>query len=304
VGQVVGECFRDCGRPVDEGFVERLVGILAALKVNPRQKRDAGAQTQRLDRDITFHIAKAQELARGDAPAAPEARHKCTSELVRLGTEKLRIVAAPSPASSVADSALQAAFDELVQVIRALLGEATNQHKKVQKQYDAFQSKVKMAMMGDDAEYLRVLKVDQDLDGEIRRLSERKRELQRQLEEVSMDLTAAENRKRQHAASSAGVIALYQQRMRAFQGEDTKMSGSYSTAQVALEHATRAHEFLAGLCDATLSTLAERRERSAAALSDGNRQASAPPRPCLNGSNRSPLARRRAARETCGHSAR
>lgn len=269
--KVVGECFRECGRPVDTNFVDQLVVILAALKVNPRHKRDAGAHAQRLEQEISFNIAKAQELSRGDVPTAPEARHQCTSELVRLGAEKLRIVAGPL-AEEVEETKLRVLFEQLSQVIKELLGEATNHHTSIGKQYDAFQNKIKTAMMGDDAEYMRVLQIDQDLDKEMRRLADKKRDLQRQLEEVTVDFGAAEARKRQHTQSSAKVINLYTQRMKAFTGEDGKMTTTFKTAQGALDRSTRAHEFLSGLCDVTLLKISNRKEKTSRARKDGSRQ--------------------------------
>jgi len=270
--RMIGECFKESQRSLPDGFVDHLLVVLTALKVNPKSKRDSGYALHKIDEEIKFHIAKSQELARGGAAAAPEARHKCTAELMRLGTEKQKMLACSKPEGETDEGQLRVVFEELVTVLGTMLSEFSQTHSQVQRQHEAFQNKIKMAMMGDDAEYMKVLEIDQQLDNEISRLQARKLELQRELEEVSMGLANAEQRKRAHHSSSSKIINVYQQRMKAFQGDDSKMTNAFKSSQSALDRCQKSHQFLSMLSETTISTISERSQRVSREREEANRQ--------------------------------
>eukprot|EP00960_Hanusia_phi_P052453 761467-Hanusia_phi.AAC.3 len=157
-------------------------------------------------------------------------------------------------------------------VISAILQEVITRYNTAETQYETFQSKIKTAMMGDDAEYLRVVEEDQRLDSELSRLMARKRELQAQLEEVSVQISSVEQKKRNHHAASHKIMATYHKRMKSFQGEDDKMSIAYKNSKAALERCQRGHSFVASLCDETFGSLQERTTRIDKDRREANRQ--------------------------------
>ena len=183
----IGDSFRDNNRTVPDEFIQQILAVIRALKVNPSIMRDSGQAIHRIDEQISFQTAKWQEMIR-EGSAAPDARHRCTAELVRLGVEKHKLLTGSSlaPSSSpvfecdtLADGEqVQVLFEELVSVINAMLEECTTNHASAQRQYEAFQTKIRAAMMGDDVEYQRVLEEDSRLDAEISKLTARRNELQ------------------------------------------------------------------------------------------------------------------------------
>jgi chromosome segregation ATPase len=163
-------------------------------------------------------------------------------------------------------------FEELLSVISEVLEQCSTQHAAAERQFETFQTKIRAAMMGDDVEYTRVLEEDSRLDAEISRLNAKKAELQRQLDEVTVELQATENKKRQHNAQSHKIMSTYNQRMKSFAGDNQKMSSTYEKASAALQRTTKSKQFLSSLCESTISTIADKSQQTARVTKDMNRQ--------------------------------
>mmetsp|Transcript_14537 Transcript_14537/g.49647 ORF Transcript_14537/g.49647 Transcript_14537/m.49647 type:complete len:546 (-) Transcript_14537:543-2180(-) len=272
--KTIGECFRESGRTIPEEFVGQILVVVTSLKVNPKLKRTSGITLNKIDDEISFNLAKAQELQKDNAMAAKEAMFRCTSELVRLGLEKNKLLSSSTLPFTEAfeEGHVRAVFEEMNSVISAILQEATTRYNTAEMQYETFQSKIKTAMMGDDAEYLRVVEEDQRLDTELARLMARKRELQAQLEEVSIQISSVEQKKRNHHAASHKIMATYHKRMKSFQGEDDKMSIAYKNAKAAFERCQRGHSFVSSLCDDTFGSMQERTTKGDRDKKEANKQ--------------------------------
>jgi len=272
--KTIGECFRDSGRTIPEEFVNQILVVVTSLKINPKLRRTSGLTLNKIDDEISFNLAKAQELQKDNAMASKEAMFRCTSELVRLGLEKNKLLSSSTcqVAEAFEEEHVRAVFEEMDSVISAILQEVITRYNTAETQYETFQSKIKTAMMGDDAEYLRVVEEDQRLDSELSRLMARKRELQAQLEEVSVQISSVEQKKRNHHAASHKIMATYHKRMKSFQGEDDKMSIAYKNSKAALERCQRGHSFVASLCDETFGSLQERTTRIDKDRREANRQ--------------------------------
>jgi hypothetical protein len=171
--KAVGECFRDNNRVVPEDFVDQMLAVVRALKLNPFIARDSGQAVHRLDEQISFQMAKWQELTREGGTSAPDARHRCSAELVRLGVEKHKLLTGSEPSSSAVSSRsdsiadqehVRVLFEELMSVVSEVHEQCSTQHAAAERQFEAFQTKIRAAMMGDDVEYTRVLEEDQRLD--------------------------------------------------------------------------------------------------------------------------------------------
>lgn len=170
--KVVGETFCDNNRVVPEEFVEQMLAVVRALKLNPAIARDSGQAIHRLDEQISFQMAKWQELTREGGASAPDAQHKCSAELVRLGVEKHKLLTGSEPSSSavsrsdsIADQEhVRVLFEELLSVVSEVHEQCSTQHAAAERQLEAFQTKIRAAMMGDDVEYTRVLEEDKRLD--------------------------------------------------------------------------------------------------------------------------------------------
>lgn len=163
-------------------------------------------------------------------------------------------------------------FEEVLSVISEVLEQCSTQHAAAERQFETFQTKIRAAMMGDDVEYTRVLEEDSRLDAEISRLNAKKAELQRQLDEVTVELQATENKKRQHNAQSHKIMSTYNQRMKSFAGDNQKMSSTYEKASAALQRTTKSKQFLSSLCESTISTIADKSQQTARVTKDMNRQ--------------------------------
>lgn len=231
--KAMGECFRDNNRTVPDDFVEHMNAVIRALKVDSAIRRDSGQALYRIDEQMSFQMAKWQELTREGAASAPDARHRCSAELVRLGVEKHKLLtgastaanrASASSSSTLADQEhVRVLFEELLSVINNVLEACSTEHGAAERQFEAFQTRIRAAMMGDDAEYTRVLEEDRRLDAEISKLTAKKLELQRQLDDVSVELQTYEHKKRAHTQQSAKVLSTYNQRMKSFTGENQKV---------------------------------------------------------------------------------
>jgi hypothetical protein len=95
------------------------------------------------------------------------------------------------------------------------------------------------------------------------RLNAKRAELQQQLDEVTVELQATENKKRSHNAQSHKVMSTYNQRMKNFAGENQKMSSTYEKASSALQRSSKSKQFLSSLCESTISTIVDRSHQTA-----------------------------------------
>jgi chromosome segregation ATPase len=95
------------------------------------------------------------------------------------------------------------------------------------------------------------------------RLNAKRAELQQQLDEVTVELQATENKKRSHNAQSHKIMSTYNQRMKSFAGENQKMSSTYEKASSALQRSSKSKQFLSSLCESTISTIADRSHQTA-----------------------------------------
>jgi hypothetical protein len=103
--KVIGDCFRESNRTIPEDFVEQMLAVVSALKVKvPALRRNSGQALHRLDEQIAFQMAKLQELTREGSIPAPDVRHRCTAELVRLGVEKHKLLVVGAPQDSGGDA--------------------------------------------------------------------------------------------------------------------------------------------------------------------------------------------------------
>jgi len=138
--KAVAESFRDNNRPVPEDFITQMLVVIRTLKSNPSMKRDSGQALHRIDEQISYQMAKSQELAREGAASAPDARHRCSAELVRLGVEKHKLLtgSGKSPNATVAASESDALadqenvrvlFEEMLSVVNNVLSECTSKHR-------------------------------------------------------------------------------------------------------------------------------------------------------------------------------
>jgi len=151
--KAVGECFRDNNRVVPDDFVEQMLAVIRALKIDPNVRRDGGQALHRVDEQIAFNMAKSQELSREGASSAPETRHRCSAELVRLGVEKHKLLTGGAGAGIAAPSCVLAdqehvrvLFEELLSVVESVLSECSVAHTQAERQFEAFQTKIRCAV--------------------------------------------------------------------------------------------------------------------------------------------------------------
>jgi hypothetical protein len=131
----LGETFRLLLQPVAVDALEPLLRAFSTLKVNPRlAHRESSTSLRRIDEQIAFNIAKAFELSKEGAAGGAAAQQQCTSELIKLASEKMSIYEAALSSSSLGDDAgnsgdcggaslVAARFDEMGSVIEAMITE-------------------------------------------------------------------------------------------------------------------------------------------------------------------------------------
>jgi hypothetical protein len=175
---------------------------------------------------------------------------------------------------SAADPAqIIAVSDDLFKIFSSMQEPLKQSQTFAQQQYSVFQNKLKAALAGDDSEYLRVIEVDRAFDSEIQALRNKEDELRRQLEQVAQEISSVQQKQKQHKVQSAKVLAVYNERMKAFQGEDSKVLGTFQAAEKNLQLCQTCCDFMEDLRDKAAPLLRDETDNFQHAFQATRRQA-------------------------------
>jgi hypothetical protein len=272
----VGEFFHKTSQQPPQDFIDQMASVICALKLNPasRAKRSETMSLQRLEEQISMNVSKLNALSRPDLPNGTDAKCKTTLDLITLVDQKQGLL------SKGILGLRQANPEHLVAVAEQLLQEMMSrrdplvQHKIfAEQQYTVFQNKLKTALAGDDSEYVRVFETERAYDMEIQALRSKEDDLRRQLDLVAQEISAVQQRQKQHKIQSAKVLAVYNERMKAFQGEDSKVLGTLQAAEKNLQLCQACCDFMEEIRDKAVPVLKDEAENCTHALQVTRRQA-------------------------------